>query len=1058
MHFSILTNAQSRGIVKRLVTYYDESQNEGDRSRYVYNKVGDFPIVQLKKTEIKRKLVRSSSVRIAPPIKSVLNRDIRAAIIRSNSFQLGANVPKLMPTRMRAKDDSHQIITNHEPLPIDESPQSAKSVLDALEKNCRKRINNEELTLDRNKRICATTTQQEVVDAPSSLEFAPIAPQSVKRNREQVSPNQSSVGDSSSDQLRKKFRTRNNALLSSLSSSNFILKPYNLTSSPSLPAVRSAFSTSVVANQSAIDIDRTEKPLIETASAPLIISAPPEKKDSETNLEPTVKRLHLFNRKIDSTSVIRRTHSRDDDDDDDVPKIKFVKPREKSEHQDQDIIRQAEKEKLSMMLSGLSEGFKSPTAEFPKDLVDSAVPKVAASISFTTSTTSSTVAPISTPALSSSALPSISVTSSLLIPSVKASGTSKQTEVATTAPLTVTTTSTVEVPKAVPSFQFGSKAIVESTTAATLPSSIIAPLSITVAQKTTASVPPLAMFSTPQQQMKLPTPSIDPNKSLISFTPVAKPAEISIVPAAVSTSSSIVPASIAPSLPAMSSGFSFGSTKEAPKVGFSFGSSSSGFGSSSSLTSNLSAVPSIPAAVSEAPSLTTSAPSFSFPSAPTPAFSFSQKPTTTPSTTGITGISPFASSSGNLTSTVSFIQKPETTTASGVGFSFSGSQAAPAATTASSGFGFGSTQSPLVANAMSVPATTSSSFSFGGSATSAFGQPSTTASGFAQKSIAPAVPVMFSFGQKTSAPATTASKFGLFDGSGQTTTAQSSGFGFGQTSQAAQPIAPIQSTPSGGGIFSRLGDKQQEAKSAFSFGGNVQTQQPSAPSMFGSVSNVAQPSAPLFGSTGGSAFNQPSTTPSGSNLFGATQPTDFGGASKPFSFSSSSSNLQQAQPAPQGSSTGMFSFGGGSAAAQSSPPSGVFGANLGQNVSASFNFKPSTGIVSSTAAPSVFGQTSAGPPPAYQFGGAPPSSSNVSASFTFGGASATSQNAPMPSGGFNFSGPQSAPTGGSNFNFQPQQQQPLLTPQPSTGGLFTIGTGGNQQQRRPIRQATRRMK
>jgi len=156
----------------------------------------------------------------------------------------------------------------------------------------------------------------------------------------------------------------------------------------------------------------------------------------------------------------------------------------------------------------------------------------------------------------------------------------------------------------------------------------------------------------------------------------------------------------------------------------------------------------------------------------------------------------------------------------------------------------------------------------------------------------------------------------------------------------------------------------------------------------------------------------------------------------------------------------MFNFGSQQATQAVSPQSqNVFGGNPGQNVSASFTFKPSTGaVVNNNSAPSVFGQNmnpSSNVPPAYQFGNQ--LGNNVSTSFTFGGSSANSaqQNAPQ-STGFNFNGPQTAPVSAGAFNFQ--ASQPLLTPQPAGGGLFNIGTGGNQQQRRPIRQATRRMK
>jgi hypothetical protein len=1072
------------------VTYYDESQGDADKNKYVYNRVGDFPIVQLRKTEIKRNLVRSSSVRIAPPSKTVFNRDIRAAIIRSNSMQIGTSVPKIQPTKMRAKDDSHQIITNHEPLPIDDIAPSAKSVLDALEKNCRKRINNEELTMDRTKRQCATET----VDGPNTREFIPIASQSAKRGRDQTSPNQKS--ESPNSQLRKKLRTRNNALFSSLSSSNFVLRPY---AEVSIPETHETSKT--------IDeVERTEKRLRETS-----VSVPLEVEKPKAPLE---KRLHLFNTRTDKIPTIFRSRATSDDDDDEEFKVNFVKPRAKPvNYDDTEEIQNVEKEKLSVMLSGLSDGFKSPVRDSAKDSVDSAtLPAIPApaSISFTTSTTKSTVSPITTPASSSS----ITTSSPSLIALVKAT----------------------ELPEVAKTIQFG------VSTATTTPSS--------TAVTKSGRVSPLAVFTTPGAEKPTTLPSIDANKSLITFTPVAKPASVP----------SVVTTTAAPSFTTSGapSAFNFGSgNKEAtaPKVGFSFGSTTSTAAPVVSTTSS---------------AVATSPPSFNFQAPSTTAFSFGAKPTISVAPTGastgiagmtaapITGLPSLSSSSTNLASTVSFMSKPATTTASGVGFSFGGS-AAPSltpsvnplasTTTASVGFSFGSSQNASAvtttsggfsfgaqsASAFGTPAATSAP-SFGGTAaapsfgaSSAFGQPavtsppsfgSTTPSfgqassvtpsfgaaasaipsfgavattsapgfgasasatpsfgapatatpsfgapattsapgfGFSQSTPAP-TPTggMFSFGQKSAAPqvapVTTNSSFS-FGGAAPAVTSPTSAFSFGQQQQAAP------TTTASASIFGRLGDKQAEAKPAFSFGGNNQPQAQSPPSMFG---NNSAPSAPMFGSsTFGQNNNNAQPAPS-ANMFGNNSTpasNDFGSISKPasngmFSFGGGSNTAQPATAPAQ--SNGMFSFGSNTNTpnpAQSS--SGVFGGgnSSGQNVSASFTFKPSTGTVSSNPSPNVFGQSQpAAAPPSYQFGG----QTTANASFTFGGASATPQVPSQQSAGFNFSGPQSAPAAGA-FNFQ--GAQPSLPPQPTAGGLFNIGTGGNQQQqRRPIRQAMRRMK
>lgn len=1044
--------------------YYEESQGESDKNRYVYNRVGDFPIVQLKKIEIKRNLVRSSSVRIAPPNKSIMNRDIRAAILRSNSFQLGSAVPKLLPTKMRAKDDSHQIILDHEPLPINESAQSAKSVLDALEKNCRKRINNEELTLDRNKRVCAT---QEVVDAPSR-DFIPIAQQSVKRGRDQVSPAKSN-GDSPNSQLRKRSRIRNNALLSSLSSSVFLVKPFH--SRPSLSPPKP--SASVTSTQT--------KPFDETEPAEnqsIEVEAEAQAAKSPAKPEPATKRLYLFNRKIDTETF----HSKivDDDDDDEEAKINFVKPRETKSNADVDIARHFEKDKLAMMLSGLSDGFQSPTDGDAKDSVDS----VPALISFTTSTTVSSVAPITSATSSNPLLPlNITSTSSLLVPAVKTT----ETAVPTSTPSTEASKPVSEAVKSLPTFQFGNTVAVSSVVTTT---SNLQPFMSPVSTAASAlqTVPagkesPAAIFSTPTQAKPTSTPSVDQNKPLISFTPISKDLNAASSQSVASTSNSILTNSVAPSLTSMSNtGFSFGSNKEpaATSNGFSFGSnmSSSGFGNSSAVT----AAAANPVVTTASPLATTSPPSFGFQAPTTTAFSFGAKPanvaTTAAPASGLNTMKPI-SFPGALSNTVSFLEKPATTTASGVGFSFNSAPSVNAAaliTSPNSGFSFGSSQNAINSNPQAPITTANSAFSFGASnnTSSMFGQPQSQIApqqsgfpSFTQKVDTPPSGI-FSFGQKTAAPVVTTAPLFPFGSSQAAPTQQSSGtgFSFGQSNTFPIQPTPAKDSSASGGIFQRLGEKTAEAKSAFNFGGSNQAQQTNVASPFGNANNNnnnnnSQAANSLFGSSGNSAFNQ--TSSSSSSIFGGsqsmTQNNDFGGNTKPsnggmFAFGASNNNQQQAQP-----SATMFDFGNqADQQRQVAQPLSIFDGNSGQNVSASYTFKPSSGAAMNTnsAPTNVFGQTqnssSSGPPAYHQFGNQ--IGNNVSTSFTFGGASANSaqQNAPQ-SKGFNFNGPQTAPVAGA-FNFQ--AAQPSLTPQPSSGGLFNIGTGGSQQQRRPMRQATRR--
>lgn len=391
-------------------------------------------------------------------------------------------------------------------------------------------------------------------------------------------------------------------------------------------------------------------------------------------------------------------------------------------------------------------------------------------------------------------------------------------------------------------------------------------------------------------------------------------------------------------------------------------------------------------------------------------------------------------------------------------------------------------------------------FSFGGSNTNTtVGSGSGGFSGFGsvQKTETNTAGI-FSFGQKPqTAPVTTVNSSFSFGSSlpQASTTAlsaqptQTAGFSFGGSS--APKLTTDSNKPAG--IFGRLGEKQPDNK-PFSFGGNnttsnnlqgtlsvptfggnsmgIASSTTSVPPVFGSTTNssVFGQSPALGANTGANLFSNANNTANNnqtSSPFGASsaQPTQPG--NNLFAFNSSSTNNNQPQ-------TGVFGFGGNPSRnnisnnnslqqnAVSPPTNSIFGSNSnnnnsGQNVSASFTFKPASATVSNT--PSSFGQSSA---PPYQFGSGNNtnniSTTNVSASFTFSGGStsapASAQSAPSSAPIFNF-GNATPSIGSGAFNFQGQQ---TAAPQPSPGSnLFNIGTGGTQQ-RRPTRVATRRYK
>jgi nuclear pore complex protein Nup121 len=187
----------------------------------LYNKPGQFPIVHLKKTEIKnlpKRLLSSSSVRIAPPKKSMFQTSVTrmgslistASIIMSSS---SSSVQKPLEVAVTSLDsDKNQ--NDNEPLTPTTETSNTKSALEALKEISRKRINSEELDVDRYKKQCKDLSE---VDGPSegSSKIDVVTPVASKRGRETNTATRSN----SAEQLQKKLCTKSNDILSSLSSS-----------------------------------------------------------------------------------------------------------------------------------------------------------------------------------------------------------------------------------------------------------------------------------------------------------------------------------------------------------------------------------------------------------------------------------------------------------------------------------------------------------------------------------------------------------------------------------------------------------------------------------------------------------------------------------------------------------------------------------------------------------------------------------------------------------------------------------------------------------------------
>ncbi|XP_052902639.1 mucin-19 [Anopheles moucheti] len=259
----VLTDAQSPGLVNRLVRYYDRSQsqtmNRSQSLSSVYNKPGQFPLVQLRKQELRyansnasRRNGNFSMVRIAPPERSLFHTNKRSSIFRSGSLLLpttnesasetslfgGLGSARNGPSGGGGGDEAD--VENRVITPCAELEATpTRSVLDALKEISRKRINSEELDADRIKKQCQELSELDAAGSgpPSSTAAVAIGTHGMatKRTREQTtesspsSPSElgpglggvgrlpSSGGEQQSQ--KKRLCIKNNDILSSLSSS-----------------------------------------------------------------------------------------------------------------------------------------------------------------------------------------------------------------------------------------------------------------------------------------------------------------------------------------------------------------------------------------------------------------------------------------------------------------------------------------------------------------------------------------------------------------------------------------------------------------------------------------------------------------------------------------------------------------------------------------------------------------------------------------------------------------------------------------------------------------------
>lgn len=361
----VYTDAQSRGLVNRLVRYHDKSQSSLNRSQSMtslYTKPGQFPVVHLKKTEIKYSPRRNNSitsVRIAPPEKSVFQANTRSNILRAGSLLIPS--AELKPGGgVRQQQSEEEIDAENRVIAptaeVDAAP--TRSVLDALKEISRKRINNEELDADRIKKQCKELSE---VDSGGGGGGG-----GVKRARELPS-SASPPSRGSADQQKKRMCQKNNDILSSLSSSLVMATPkrvepvqmrpnrLNVDQSFSAMVTPAAFNATIAATVES-RFEPAKLARMESAPLPQITRPVPEVVQrvipQPVRPQPTQPRITLFNRKYDESQIrLEESEPEQDDDEELGGRISFIKPKEKSPivSSDKLALKRVEKNKLSQI-------------------------------------------------------------------------------------------------------------------------------------------------------------------------------------------------------------------------------------------------------------------------------------------------------------------------------------------------------------------------------------------------------------------------------------------------------------------------------------------------------------------------------------------------------------------------------------------------------------------------------------------------------------------------------------------------------------------------------------
>ncbi|XP_055695617.1 mucin-19 isoform X2 [Lutzomyia longipalpis] len=362
----ILLDTQSNGLSSRIVKYYEDSQKMTRSPRHIYNKPGQFPIVHLKRKEIEFSVKRNnplSAVKIAPPDKSVADRNIRLNILRQG----------LSPPSTPAEDYREpRKLYDNEPLAPSAGIESTptRSVLDALTEISRKRIHNEDFNGERTKKKpCKECTE---IDGPLPDE---TRANQTKRQREKISP--PSPSEATIAESTKKKLCRDSAdILSSLSSSVRLLNPKRRIEDVLVgDAKRKHFQRpqATVEPQKRSPIAPVESR--EVIDSPTVQKVVPNVSPTPKYTSPTIPpkptpKITLFNQNYDK---IQERVLSDTEDDEEGRSMNLVRPKQNSQFlvKDKKASKEGTKSKLAMMLSYLSRNFEDESPDAVDGKTDS---------------------------------------------------------------------------------------------------------------------------------------------------------------------------------------------------------------------------------------------------------------------------------------------------------------------------------------------------------------------------------------------------------------------------------------------------------------------------------------------------------------------------------------------------------------------------------------------------------------------------------------------------------------------------------------------------------------